>query len=91
MKLCYRGISHSDLSKTMETVESEATAQFMGKTYKVRRPIYQPHQAKLNLVYRGVAYSTGESLDVPPQSSVQMCPFVAQLTEHLGIQQPAIE
>jgi hypothetical protein len=80
MELRYRAISHSYRSSTMETVESESTAQFRGEVYKVRRPIYQPYHEKLNLVYRGVAYSTAECLDLQPQSSVQSSPFAAQLT-----------
>ena len=85
MKLCYRGVSHSYLSSTVLTVETETTtAKFLGKTYKVRRPVYQPHREKLNLVYRGVAYSTEKTPSVQLQSP-KRSKEVAKLAAQLGI------
>ena len=59
MQLPYCGVSHAYSPNTAETVETEVIARFLGQAYKLRRPVYQPYQEKLNLVYRGVAYSTG--------------------------------
>lgn len=84
MELCYRGVTYACLSKSIPTVETETQARFLGKTYKIRRPIYQPHQEKLNLVYRGVAYSTGNN----PASQPESCKpptYIAKLTRQLGI------
>ena len=84
MKLCYRGVTYSSSSGTVETMETQTTAKFLGKTYQVRRPIYQPHQEKLNLVYRGVAYSTEKNPASQPHPS-QPSNYITKLTEQLGI------
>jgi hypothetical protein len=84
MELCYRGVTHSCLSKSIATVETETQARFLGKTYKIRRPIYQPGQDQLNLVYRGVAYSTGNNPAIQPQSC-QPSTYIAKLARQLGI------
>ena len=84
MKLCYRGISHCYLSSSVKTTDTPTRAQFLGKTYKVRHPIYQPNQEKLNLVYRGVAYTTGDSTTTTPQSR-KRSPFVKKMIAKLGI------
>lgn len=84
MELCYRGISHPYLSSTVETVETGITAQFLGQHYRVRRPVYQPCQDKLNLVYRGIAYRTDSEHSTDGELP-QAGKFVAKLTEQLGI------
>lgn len=84
MEIRYHPVSHDNLSPTVKTVEPDTTARFLGQTYFVRRPIYQPYREKLNLVYRGVAYSTGNPATALPQSSPPSI-FVAQLVKQLGI------
>ncbi len=84
MQMCYRGISHYYLSCSVETKDTQTRAQFRGKTYKVRRPTYEPNQEKLNLVYRGVAYSTSDSTPSTPPSR-KRSPFVKKMIAELGI------
>jgi hypothetical protein len=84
MELRYRSISHESLSPTVKTVETDRTAKFFGQTYSIRRPVYQPYQQKLNLVYRGVAYSTGHASTALPQPSAASH-FIAKLAEQIGI------
>ena len=84
MEMCYRGISHYYLSTRVETADTQTRAQFLGKTYKVRRPIYDPNQEKLNLVYRGVAYSTEDSTITTPQSRKRPT-FIKKMISELGI------
>lgn len=83
-ELIYHGVSHSYFSNTVKTIEMEATAKFLGKTYKIRRPVYQPNQEKLNLVYRGVAYSTDSDSVAQPQP-LKQSQFVAKLAAQLRI------
>jgi hypothetical protein len=57
----------------------------MGKTYQIRRPIYQPNQEKLDLKYRGIALNINNS-PIPEQEHqpVEQSPFVAKLIAQLG-------
>lgn len=80
MKLVYRGVSYEYLSMTIDTIETEEMGKFLGNNYQVRRPIYQPKQVKLNLVYRGVAYNTDETIPVKTKPI-----FITKLKEQLGI------
>jgi hypothetical protein len=86
MKLCYRGVGYPYDSSSIEHVETEGNRMFLGKTYRLRQPIYQPKQQTLNLVYRGVAYSIGDDpASQPPLQPPQPSKFVAQLSAQLGL------
>ena len=56
MELCYRGTTYRVSSTPVNTIESETTARFMGKTYTVRQTscpvILEPNFYQ----YRGVIY-----------------------------------
>jgi D-alanyl-D-alanine carboxypeptidase len=86
MRLCYRGVMYSYNSNSTQSVETTETALFLGQTYRVRRPIYQPGQPTLNLVYRGVAYSTGTgSTKQQPRQPPRPSEFVTKLLAQLGL------
>jgi hypothetical protein len=83
MELCYRGVAYPYVPADVPMVETALSVQFLGKNYRVRRPIYEPRQSKLNLVYRGVAYSTDGSVE--SASPRQYPPHIARLSEQLGL------
>lgn len=83
MKLCYRGVVHTYYSGSIQGAETKETALFLGNTYQVRQPIYQPKQEKLNLVYRGVAYSTGHT---PVQQTDIQQPYSSKYVSKLSVQ-----
>lgn len=86
MQLCYRGVVYSYNSNSMPSVETAETALFLGKTYRVRQPIYQPGQQTLNLTYRGVAYSIGDrSVSQQPLQPPLPSEFVTKLSAQLGL------
>jgi hypothetical protein len=85
MKLCYRGVVHSYYSSSVQSVETEEAAMFLGKTYKVRQPIYQPKQQTLNLRYRGVAYHTGHPSTAQQPTQHHASEFVTKLSASLGL------
>lgn len=86
MKLRYRGVVHSYSSSLIPSIETSETALFLGSTYRVRQPIYQPKQNTLNLVYRGVAYSTGnDAASQPALRQSQPSEFVMKLSAQLGL------
>jgi hypothetical protein len=82
MNLRYRGVSYRHLSSSLETTETETMARFRGTTYKVRCPIYQPNQKKLNLKYRGIALNTVNPALQQPQAS-EKTPFITKLITQL--------
>ncbi len=86
MKLYYGGVVYSCCANSLVKIEAEKSRGFPGKSYRVRQPIYQPGQATLNLVYRGMAYSTGTrpTQQQAHQSSVPS-EFVAKLSVQLGL------
>ena len=90
MLLTYRGQIYQRTDPLVETeintVQMTYRAQTFGHTshYLVRSPVYQPYQERLNLVYRGCAYSTRHSSTGLPQSC-NSPNFVTKLTEQLGI------
>lgn len=56
MKLCYRGTSYQPTTTLVDTVASNVTARFLGKTYTVRQASC-PIVSQPNLYqYRGVRY-----------------------------------
>lgn len=83
MELCYRGIAYAYIPPDVPMVETKVAAQFRGQLYRMRRPVYEPGQPKLNLVYRGLAYSTdGTAL---PMRYRQPPTYIARLSEQLGL------
>lgn len=56
MELCYRGTTYKLINTPVNSVESNTTARFLGKTYTVRQTncpiIRQPNFYQ----YRGVSY-----------------------------------
>lgn len=66
MKLTYRGVSYDYTPPTVEFTPSNEVGKFRGLDIRFRAMKKAPvHQSTLDLVYRGVAYSTN-----PTQSSV---------------------
>lgn len=57
MKLRFLGQAYSATNSSVETIASEHTARFLGRTYTVRRPIDTINSASgISKKYRGVAY-----------------------------------
>lgn len=61
MKLTYRGVSYEYTPPTVEMTEGELVGQYRGLDWRFcnlkKAPVHQP---TLDLMYRGVAYSTGK-------------------------------
>lgn len=57
MRLNYRGLSYTPTSQNIETVASNSSAQFLGQTYQIRRPV-QPSssESSVNLQFRAASY-----------------------------------
>jgi hypothetical protein len=90
MLLTYRGQIYQHRDQLVETEINTFQMTYRGQTfghtshYLVRSPVYQPYRERLNLVYRGCAYST----EYYSTGSPQHCNspnFVSKLTENLGI------
>ncbi len=65
MKLTYRGISYESNPATLELTEGEIGGKYRGTTWRERYPRHIPvPQPKVDLKYRGIAYSTGDPIDV---------------------------
>ncbi len=56
MQLCYRGAKYQAQNKSVNSVESEYTARFLGQTYTLRHASYQTPLPSEVLKYRGVVY-----------------------------------
>ena len=57
MKLRFLGQAYSASSNSVETVASEHTARFLGRTYTLRRPVRSINSASdISKKYRGVPY-----------------------------------
>ena len=57
MKLRFLGQPYTTFDNSVETIPSEYTARFLGRTYTVRRPRRIIHSASgISKKYRGVAY-----------------------------------
>ena len=56
MQLCYRGARYQAQNKSVNSVESEDTARFLGQTYTLRQTSYRSPLALEVLKYRGVTY-----------------------------------
>jgi hypothetical protein len=80
MKLVYRGVSYEYSSMIIDTIETEELGKFLGNDYQVRRPIYQPNQVKLNLVYHGIAYNNDNSKPIKTKPI-----FITKLKQQLEI------
>ena len=65
MKLSYRGVSYEHNSPQLEMMTGEVGGKYRGAAWnhKYLRHIPVP-QPKVDLKYRGVAYSTGDPIDV---------------------------
>ena len=65
MKLSYRGVSYEHNSPQLEMMTGEVGGKYRGTAWnhKYLRHIPVP-QPKVDLKYRGVAYSTGDPIDV---------------------------
>ncbi len=65
MKLTYRGVSYESTLPTVELTEGEITGKYRGTAWKQKYPRHIPvPQPKLDLKYRGAAYSVGDPIDV---------------------------
>jgi hypothetical protein len=57
MKLNFMGATYQNTTRSVDTLPSDLTGQFLGKPYSLRRPVETPRQPKLGLrKYRGVTY-----------------------------------
>ena len=57
MKLRFRGQAYSATNNSVETVASEHTAHFLGRTYTIRRPVHTINSPSgIVKKYRGVPY-----------------------------------
>ena len=59
MKLRFLGQAYTTFDNSVETIPSEHTARFLGRTYTLRRPVRTINSASgISKKYRGVAYRT---------------------------------
>jgi hypothetical protein len=76
MKITYRGIDYDYTPPAVETAETSEVGTYRGVDIRFRTvkkaPVQQP---SLDLVYRGVAYRTGEAADY---SAVAVAPCSAR-------------
>ena len=57
MKLRFLGQAYTTFDNSVETIPSEYTARFLGRTYTVRRPVRANNSvSSISKKYRGVAY-----------------------------------
>ena len=56
MKLQFLGQPYSTNNNSVETIPSEYTARFLGRTYTLRRPVQTVSSLSGVKKYRGVAY-----------------------------------
>ncbi|MDJ0902496.1 MAG: DUF4278 domain-containing protein [Xenococcus sp. MO_188.B8] len=57
MKLSFLGQVYSTANNSVETIPSEYTARFLGRTYTLRRPVQTVNSTcGIGKKYRGVAY-----------------------------------
>ena len=56
MKLQFLGQPYSTNNNSVETIPSEHTARFLGRTYTLRRPVQTVNSLSGARKYRGVAY-----------------------------------
>ncbi len=57
MKLQFLGQPYSTNNNSVETIASEHTARFLGRTYTLRRPVQTVNSPSgIGKKYRGVAY-----------------------------------
>jgi hypothetical protein len=56
MKLQFLGQAYSTSNDRVETIPSEYTARFLGRTYTPRRPVQTVNSPSGVRKYRGVAY-----------------------------------
>lgn len=90
MQLQQSGVPRSHLAGSHDALESRVSASLLGKTYQVRRPVYQPYQERLNLTYHGIAYCTGTAPNASSQAqSRSPSTYVARLVAQLGIRKEA--
>lgn len=65
MKLTYRGVSYEHNPAMLEVNEGEIGGKYRGTSWKHHYPRHIPvPQPKIDLKYRGVAYCTGDPVDV---------------------------
>jgi Domain of unknown function (DUF4278) len=56
MKLRFLGQAYSTSNNSVETIPSEDTARFLGRTYTLRRPVQTVNSFSGIRKYRGIAY-----------------------------------
>ena len=57
MKLRFLGQPYNTFDTSVETIASEHTARFLGRTYTVRRPVRAINSTSdMSKKYRGIAY-----------------------------------
>ena len=57
MKLRFLGQTYTTFDNSVETISSENTARFLGRTYTLRRPVHAIKSASsISKKYRGIPY-----------------------------------
>ncbi|MEO0489835.1 MAG: DUF4278 domain-containing protein [Cyanobacteria bacterium P01_A01_bin.123] len=98
MKLTYRGITYDYNPPAVATVEDNATGTYRGVDIRFRNVKKNAvHQPTLDLIYRGVAYTTGEvntgeakvpaAATVPANSGVVDKARLAMMKHHRAVKQ----
>lgn len=69
MKLQYRGNYYESHPQAIETHDTGIAANYRGLTYKVCRPLVRTcSQPPVNLKYRGIAYTIGQTPAIKSRS-----------------------
>lgn len=70
MKLSYRGNQYQSETALLEVRESDITGKYRGSKWSYKLPRHIPQlQPKLDLKYRGIAYSSRPNLHIKPYFS----------------------
>lgn len=83
MKLSYRGNQYQSETALLEVRESDITGKYRGSKWIYKLPRHIPQlQPKLDLTYRGIAYSSCPNLNVKPyfSSESEMVNLPVELT-----------
>ncbi|MEM9903911.1 MAG: DUF4278 domain-containing protein [Cyanobacteria bacterium P01_D01_bin.44] len=77
MKLTYRGVQYDYNPPAIETQSIETTGKYRGVDIRFRQVSKAPiHPLKVDLIYRGVPYTAGETV-VAPQQPTEAAPALS--------------
>lgn len=81
MKLTYRGVSYEYTPPQVEPSHQDAVGKYRGVDIRFRNPVKLPvQQPTLDLIYRGVNYTTGSEANTTPVSAPAIAPAPVQLS-----------